>query len=46
MSNKNKSQDAANKAKPAVSVWKKAFIANTEWPDKVSLPISLFLSQA
>lgn len=36
MSSKNKSSDSVNKAKVSESVWKKAFCANTEWPDKVS----------
>ncbi|KAJ0178497.1 hypothetical protein K1T71_006320 [Dendrolimus kikuchii] len=34
MSIKNKSMDSANKGKTVESIWKKAFVANTEWPDK------------
>lgn len=35
MSNKNKSVDGTNKTKSSISLWKKAFTANEEWPDKV-----------
>ncbi|XP_063382765.1 GEL complex subunit OPTI [Cydia fagiglandana] len=34
MSAKNKSSDSANKGKVTESVWRKAFEANAEWPDK------------
>ncbi|KAG6460336.1 respirasome Complex Assembly Factor 1 [Manduca sexta] len=34
MATKNKSIDSTNKGKLTESVWKKAFTANTEWPDK------------
>lgn len=39
MSSKNKSADGANKGKTE-SLWKKAFTANSEWPDKVSFKIT------
>lgn len=35
MSSKSKF-DGANKGKASESIWKKAFVANAEWPDKVS----------
>ncbi|XP_026733227.1 uncharacterized protein RAB5IF homolog [Trichoplusia ni] len=34
MSNKSKSSDGSNKIKVCESVWKKALVANAEWPDK------------
>ncbi|KOB71830.1 Uncharacterized protein OBRU01_13182 [Operophtera brumata] len=37
MSNKIKSHESANKAKVGESVWKRALIANAEWPDKDEL---------
>lgn len=36
MSSKNKSVEISTKAKVSENVWKRAFCANTEWPDKVS----------
>lgn len=35
MSNRNKSNDGANKGKTSESLWKRAFVSNQEWPDKV-----------
>lgn len=40
MSNKNKSFESANKAKVGEAVWKRALVANAEWPDKVSFHIT------
>lgn len=40
MSNKNKSFESANKAKNGEAVWKRAMVANAEWPDKVSFRLS------
>ncbi|XP_047026497.1 respirasome Complex Assembly Factor 1 [Helicoverpa zea] len=34
MSNKNKSSDGSNKLKVVESAWKRALVANAEWPDK------------
>ncbi|XP_021186719.2 GEL complex subunit OPTI [Helicoverpa armigera] len=34
MSNKSKSSDGSNKLKVVESAWKRALIANAEWPDK------------
>lgn len=36
MTAKTKSTDSTGKAKTTESIWKKAFAANSEWPDKVS----------
>lgn len=40
MSSKNKSVDGANKSKGGETVWRKAFTAHTDWPDKVSFHIT------
>lgn len=48
MSNKSKTLDSANKSKASESVWKKAFVSGTEWPDKVSLnrvTITIFFNE-
>lgn len=37
MPTKNKSSDSANKGKSVESIWKKAFVGNSEWPDKVRI---------
>ncbi|PZC80606.1 hypothetical protein B5X24_HaOG214424 [Helicoverpa armigera] len=34
MSNKSKSSDGSNKLKVVESAWKRALVANAEWPDK------------
>lgn len=39
MSNKSKSFESANKPKNGESAWKRAMVANAEWPDKVSFLI-------
>lgn len=39
MSSKSKSSDGSNKSK-GDSPWKRAFVANAEWPDKVRFRIT------
>lgn len=44
MTTKSKPVDTSTKGKGNESIWKRALIANAEWPDKVSFRITRLLN--